>query len=258
MRVLLVDDEPLARERLRLFLSSIDDVELIGECSSGTEAVDSITKESPDLVFLDIHLPDLDGFEILSELVAESIPLPLVIFQTAFDQHAISAFEVNAVDYLLKPYSRERLCRAVEKARSYLERSNPEDAAPKVESWLADERERRAGENIEYLKRIEIRDRGEVHYVPLKEVDYFQADRNYIEVHTGAHVYLWRQTLAKLERMLDSSKFVRISRSTVVPVDRVVSIETPARGETWVNLRSESRLALSRNLSELQELLKLL
>tara|TARA_R110002096_G_scaffold342474_6_gene535480 strand:- start:1542 stop:2324 length:783 start_codon:yes stop_codon:yes gene_type:complete len=256
IRTLLVDDEPLALERIRTMLSSIDDVLVIGECSSGSETVDAISNENPDLVFLDINLPDLDGFEILSELTAESVELPLIIFQTAFDHHAIRAFEVNAVDYLLKPFRRERLKEAIAKARKLLEAGALNEPSTQVHKWLADERGRRIKEQSDYLQKIEIRDRGEILYLAVEEIDYFQADGNYIEVHTPSTMHLWRQTLGKLEGKLDPTNFIRISRSVVIPVDRVSSIETPARGEVWINLHSSVRLALSRNLSGLRDLLK--
>ncbi len=255
IRILIVDDEPLARERIRIMLSSLEEVEVIGETETGTGAVDSITKEKPDLVLLDINLPDLDGFEVISELAAESVDLPLLIFQTAYDQHAIRAFEVNAIDYLLKPFSRQRLKIAIEKAKALLGKRDEIESKAKVINWLADERERRSEEVTEYLRRVEIRDRGEIFYVPVEEVEYFQADGNYIEVHTGERLHLWRQTLGKLEGKLDPKKFIRISRSAIIPIEKVASIETPVRGEVWVNLLSKGRLALSRNLPELQDLL---
>tara|TARA_R110000850_G_scaffold9209_3_gene34136 strand:+ start:2734 stop:3516 length:783 start_codon:yes stop_codon:yes gene_type:complete len=256
IRTLIVDDEPLALERIRIMLSSIDNISVIGECSSGSEAVEAITDEKPDLVFLDINLPDLDGFEILLELTAESVELPLIIFQTASDHHAIRAFEVNAIDYLLKPFRRNRLEEAITKARNLLQAGALNEPRTQIQKWLADERGRRSKEPSDYLRKIEIRERGETFYIPVDEIDYFQADGNYIEVHTPSMVPLWRQTLGKLEGNLDRDRFIRISRSVIIPVDRVSSIETPARGEVWVKLHSSERLALSRNLSELRELLK--
>lgn len=255
IRTLIVDDEPLALERLRHMLSSIEGVDLMGECSSGSEAVEAISEKQPDLVFLDIGLPDLDGFEVVSELAAESIELPLLIFQTAFDHLAVRAFDVNAIDYLLKPFRRERLEKAVEKARASLQAGALNASRDQIQKWLADEKERRSGEVSEYLKRIEIRDRGEISYVPTAEVLYFQADGNYIEVHTAAKTHFWRQTLGKLEGQLDPASFVRISRSVIIPVGGVNSIETPARGEVWVKLHSSERIALTRNLAELKKLL---
>lgn len=256
IRTILVDDEPLALERIRMMLSSIDDVIIIDECSSGLTAVDSISREKPDLLFLDINLPDLDGFEILSELTAESIEIPLVIFQTAFDQHAIRAFEVNAIDYLLKPFRRARLEEAVAKARKLLQAGALSESANQIQHWLDDERERRSKEQPDYLKKIEIRDRGETCYVPVEEVHYFQADGNYIEIHTDAKTHLWRQTLGKLEGKLDPARFIRISRSVIIPIEKVSAIETPTRGEVWVKLGASARLALSRNLPTLREHLK--
>lgn len=255
IRTLLVDDEPLALERIRNLLSSLEDVSVIGECSSGSDAVETITKQKPDLVFLDINLPDLDGFEILSELTAESVELPLIIFQTAFDHHAIRAFEVNAADYLLKPFRRQRLEESIEKARKLLQAGALHERSSQLHQWLADERDQRTENRSDYLHKIEIRDRGETSYLPVEEIDYFQADGNYIEVHTPTKVHLWRQTLGKLDGNLDPTRFIRISRSVIIPVDRVSSIEAPARGDVSVKLHSSERLVLSRNLSELKKLL---
>lgn len=256
IRTLLVDDEPLALERMRHMLSAIEGVSIIGECSTGTEAVESISNENPDVVFLDINLPDLDGFEILSELSAESIKIPLIIFQTAFDQHAIRAFEVNAIDYLLKPFRRDRIEESIKKARARLQSSKTTGPGDQIQAWIGEERQRRASQAPDYIRQVEIRDRGETSYVPVDEIDYFQADGNYIEVHTDTKTYLWRQTLGKLEGRLDPERFMRISRSVIIPLSEVNTIETPTRGEVWVILRSSARLALSRNLSALRELLK--
>ncbi len=256
IRTIIVDDEPLARDRIRFMLSNLDSVALVGECETGVEAVEMISNEKPDLVFLDIMLPDLDGFEILSELTGEDIQLPLVVFQTAFNEHAIRAFEVNAIDYLLKPFRRERLEQAVVKAMTTLQAGALDESRSQLNHWMQEERDRRSENASDYFHKIEIRDRKTISYVPVEEVLFFQADRNYIEVHTPDKVHLWRQAIGKLESKLDPESFLRISRSVIIPIGQVTEIETPSKGEHWVILQSGERLSLSRNLLELRDKLR--
>ncbi len=250
MRAIIVDDELLGRERVRILLEEFPQVTIVAECSGGRDAVESIQKHTPDIVFLDIQMPDLDGFGVLSELRALEVPAPIVVFVTAYDEHAVRAFEVNAIDYLLKPVQIDRLEKALDRAKSLLAKPEPgawqENLASMLESLRPEQ----------HLSRIEIRSQGRSDYVNVDEVTWLKADGNYIEVHTGKQTHLARITLAELERQLDPKRFHRISRSSVVNLDRVRSIQSDGRRGHVIILDDESRIPLKRPLEELQKRLR--
>lgn len=233
MRTVIVDDEELARKVLREYLSALSDVEIVAECANGFEAVKAIAELEPELVFLDIQMPKLDGFEVL-ELV--DVP-PAVIFVTAYDRYAIRAFEVHAVDYLLKPFTAERLSQAVSRAAEKLVRDEPVD----VRRLVADARPEGAR-----LERILIRDGSQVHVIPVDHVDYIEAQDDYAAIHVGGRNYLKEQPLAQLETMLDPSRFVRIHRSYILNLDRISRIELYAKDSRVAILRDGKKLPVSR------------
>lgn len=233
MRTVIVDDEELARKVLREYLSALSDVEIVAECANGFEAVKAIAELEPELVFLDIQMPKLDGFEVL-ELV--DVP-PAVIFVTAYDRYAIRAFEVHAVDYLLKPFTAERLSQAVSRAAEKLVRDEPVD----VRRLVADARPEGAR-----LERILIRDGSQVHVIPVDHVDYIEAQDDYAAIHAGGRNYLKEQPLAQLETMLDPSRFVRIHRSYILNLDRISRIELYAKDSRVAILRDGKKLPVSR------------
>jgi two-component system LytT family response regulator len=244
IRALIVDDEPLARERLRSLLERDGGVEVLGECGDGREALESIHRARPDLVFLDIQMPELDGFGVLSGLDAGSIPA--VVFVTAYDQFAIKAFEVHALDYLLKPFDDERFGVTMSRVRSRLEQ-DPE----------AGELREKLNKMLEELRpastpadRLAVKTGGKVVLVRIQDIDWVEAADNYVNLHAGAQAHLLRETMSALEERLPSNRFVRISRSTIVNLDRIKELQPLFHGEYAVLLHDGTRLTLSRGYRE--------
>jgi two-component system LytT family response regulator len=233
MRLAIVDDEELARKLLREYLSGFDDVEVVAECANGFEAVKAVTELKPDLMLLDIQMPRLDGFEVL-ELVGREVG---VIFVTAFDKYALRAFEVHAVDYLLKPFTSERLREALNRARSRLETKATIQPSQLVASA------RPAGSHLE---RIAIRDGANVHVIPVSRVDYVEAQDDYVCFRSEGKQYLKQQTLSEVESALDPAVFVRIHRSFILNIDRLAKLELYAKDSHAAILRDGTRLAVSR------------
>jgi two-component system LytT family response regulator len=226
MRVVIVDDEKLARSLLREFLQDHPDVEIVAECANGLEAVKAVTELKPDLLFLDIQMPRLDGFEVL-DLVGREVN---VIFVTAYDKYALRAFEVHAVDYLLKPFSKERLAEALARARRV-----------PVADLTAAVRARGAK-----LERVLIRDGVQVHVIPVGKIDYVEAQDDYVSYRSEGKQYLKQQTLAEVEATLDTSRFVRIHRSYILNIDRLSKLELYAKDSHAAILRDGTRLPVSR------------
>ena len=226
MRVVIVDDEKLARSLLREFLQDHPDVEIVAECANGLEAVKAVTELKPDLIFLDIQMPKLDGFEVL-DLVGREVN---VIFVTAYDKYALRAFEVHAVDYLLKPFSKERLAEALARAR----RVPVADLTAAV---------RPPGAKLE---RVLIRDGVQVHVIPVGKIDYVEAQDDYVSYRSEGKQYLKQQTLAEVEATLDTSRFVRIHRSYILNIDRLSKLELYAKDSHTAILRDGTRLPVSR------------
>jgi two-component system, LytTR family, response regulator len=246
LRVMIVDDEAPARSLLREYLAASPEVELLGECANGFEAVKAISEQRPDLVFLDIQMPRLDGFEVLELLD----PVPGVIFCTAYDEHALRAFEVHAVDYLLKPFSRERFAEALAHARARWAASGGAGGAgstpaggPLAATTLATAA-RPAGRPLD---RIAVRDGAQVHVIPVEQVDLLEAQDDYVAVHEGGRTHLKHQPLAELAEALDPARFVRVHRSYVVNVERIARIELLAKDSRVVVLRDGRQIPVSRS-----------
>lgn len=229
LHILIVDDEELARRLTREYLSKHNDINIIGECENGLEAVQAITEQNPDLVFLDIQMPKLSGLEVL-ELTGRNSG---VIFTTAYDQYALKAFDIHAVDYLLKPYSQQRFDEALEKARKMLGQATPE-----LQNLLT--------QPVEKLERILIRERGQVHIIPVNKVDYIEAQDDYINIHSAGKAVLKTQSLSELETQLDSSKFVRIHRSYIIHLDALKGIERASKDSHVAVLLNGTQLPISR------------
>ena len=234
MRVAIVDDEELARKIVREYLADIEDVEIVAECANGFEAVKVVTDLKPDLLLLDIQMPRLDGFEVL-DLVGREVD---VIFITAFDKYALRAFEVHAVDYLLKPFTAERLREALGRARERLKAPAP---LP-VSDLTAAARAPGA-----HLERVAIRDGANVHVVSVTKIDYVEAQDDYVCVHTEGKGLLKQQTLAEIANVLDPAQFVRIHRSYVLNIDRLARLELYAKDSHAAILRDGTRLPVSRS-----------
>ncbi len=233
LRVVIVDDEPLARAVIREYLAAHPGVEAVAECGNGFEAVKAVTELSPDLLFLDVQMPKLDGFEVL-ELLGRSIP---VIFTTAYDRYALRAFEVHAVDYLLKPFNEERFSEALSRARA---RIQAHEVMP-VEDLVAEARPRQSP-----LERVLIRDGSQVHVLPVDRIDYVEAQDDYVCFKSGGKDYLKDQTMAAVEASMDGTRFVRIHRSYLLNIERIARVELYAKDSRVAILRDGRRLPVSR------------
>lgn len=243
IKTLIVDDEPLARERLRDWLRLEPEIELAGECGDGRQALETIRREKPDLVFLDVQMPELDGFQVLAELGNEAPPM--IVFVTAYDQFAVKAFEVHAVDYLLKPFDRERFRTALRRVSDRLQRPQSGDMRQQLTALLADLRpqEKPAG-------RLAIKSEGRVVLVKTEEIDWIEAADNYVIIHVGAEHHIVRETMAALEERLASRKFLRVSRSAMVNSERIKELQPLFHGDYVIILRSGAKVTLSRNYKD--------
>jgi len=243
LRTIIVDDEQLARTVVRECLAAHPDVEVVAECANGFEAVKAVAELKPDLVFLDIQMPKLSGFEVL-ELVGGEVN---VIFVTAYDEYALRAFEVHAVDYLLKPFSEERLAEALARARERLAARTPIPVGALVAAARPEGRP---------LHRVVVRDGSRVHVVPVDRLDYVEAQDDYVCLHTEGKRLLKEQTMAEAEAALDPARFVRIHRSYILNIDRLVRVEPFGKDSRVAILRDGTRLPVSKTgYARLNELL---
>jgi len=240
VRTLIVDDEPLARERLMQWLRQEPELELLGECADGRAAVEAIRREKPALLFLDVQMPELDGFGVLSALGTE--PLPAVVFVTAYDQFAVKAFEAHAVDYLLKPFDHERLRTALRRALARIQQAQAGALQEQLAALLADWKP-----ETKCSDRLAIKSDGRVVLVRLADIDWIEAADNYATIHTGGEEHLLRETMQSLEDRLPSKQFLRISRSAIVNVERIKELQPLFYGEYAVFLRNGTKLTLSRS-----------
>jgi len=238
IKALIVDDEPLARDRIREMLKEHPEVEVIGEARNGQEAVDFVANQNPDLVFLDIQMPDLDGFDVLQKL--DAAQLPLIIFVTAYDQYALRAFDVHAVDYLTKPFDRERFAEAIDHAKVFMKGAREPDTA-RILNML---QELRAGSR--YLERFAIKNGETLFFVRAVDVNAIEAQGNYVRLNLANSSHLLRDTLNNIESQINPRMFVRIHRRTIVNIDRIKEVQTWARGEYRVVLVTGAHYTLSR------------
>jgi two-component system, LytTR family, response regulator len=242
-----VDDEPLARERLTGLLFSEPDIEIVGQCRDGEEAITSIMDLSPDLVFLDVQMPQMNGFEVIDAVGNER--MPLVIFVTAYDQHALRAFQVRALDYLLKPFDRERFLSSLQRAREAVRLRREGRLDERLGALLAD-----LGAARRYLKRLLVKNGSRTVLLQTGEIDWIESAGNYVRLHVGRERHLLRETMAALEEKLDPERFVRIHRSTMVNLERVRELEPFFHGDYVLKLLDGTRLTLSRTYRDrLQE-----
>ena len=243
VRTLIVDDEPLGRERIRTLLEGDKEIELVGEIGDGKTAIAAIKTLKPDLVFLDIQMPEMDGFGVLEAISAE--PMPAIIFVTAFDKYAVQAFEVHALDYLLKSFDRERFAAALQRAKEAI-RSAPVRTLNARLAGLLEDLEAKKGR----LTRLVVKSAGRVVFLPVEEIDWIEAADNYVRVHAGKETHLIRETLQSLEKRLDPAKFLRIHRSSVVNLERIRELRPAFHGDYLVRLTDGTELILSRNYRE--------
>ena len=249
LKAVIVDDEALARNRLRKLLAAEPDVEIVGECGDGPAAIAFLRANAPDVVFLDVQMPEVDGFGVLRALPPDR--LPVVVFVTAHDRHAVAAFEVHAVDYLLKPCTPERLHEAVVRARQVRAARDPAATAQQMADLL---RTPRTGPL--YLSRFAVKTGDRTLFLKVEEVDYIESAANYVVLHTKSENHVLRDTLSHLETRLPPKQFVRISRSLIVNLDRVKEIQPGIDGEHVAVLANDKQLIMTRGLREMQERLQ--
>jgi two-component system LytT family response regulator len=237
VRVLIVDDEPLARAHLKALLHERGDVEVIGECGDGRSAIDQIRHLTPDLVLLDIQMPELDGLDVIREVGAEA--MPAVVFVTAYDEHALAAFEVHAFDYILKPVSRQRFTHAIDRVVGLIRADVKDQAAAErpLTALIEAMRSERSA-----LDRIAVKADGRVMFIRVGEIDWIEADDDLVRIHAGKAVHAHRSTLTHLEERLPASKFLRVHRSTLVNVDRIREIQPWFQGDWVLILNDGTRL----------------
>jgi two-component system, LytTR family, response regulator len=249
IRALIVDDEPLAREGIRMKLRQEPDVEVIGACKNGREAVTTILRDVPDLVFLDIQMPRMDGFGVIEAVGLKQ--MPHVIFITAYDEHALRAFEVSALDYLLKPIDGGRFSEALERARSRIRGENLEAVSERLHEMMVALRVER-----KHLERLSIKSAGRITFLSVDEIDWIEAADNYVQVHAGRESHLLHATMNSLEGRLDPDKFLRIHRSAIVNIGRIKELHSMFHGEYRIVLKDGTRLTSGRGYREnLQKLL---
>jgi two-component system LytT family response regulator len=245
LRVLVVDDEPLARQRLLDLLTRADGVDIAGTAGSGREAVEQIGALAPDLVFLDVQMPGLSGLDVVRAVGPEA--MPVTVFATAYDRHALEAFEVAALDYLLKPFEDERFFQALARARDAVRLREVDRLRDRLLALLARETPPPPGDDApRYLERFAVEMRGQLRVVPVDALDFVRADGPYAELHAGGETFVIRERMQALEARLDPAHFVRIHRSTIVRLDRVEALLTAAGGDYAVRLKDGTRLRVSR------------
>jgi two-component system LytT family response regulator len=246
IRVLIVEDEPLARERIRTLLADEPDVHLLGEMGDGRSAVEAIRSRKPDLVFLDVNIPELNGFGVIEEIGVER--MPAVVFVTAYDQFAVKAFDTHALDYILKPFDEERFQTALDRAR---------DALRHRDAGVLDERLKDLLDEVRkphYVERLAVKAGGKILFLKTDDIDWIGAEGNYARLHSGSRSHLLRETMSSLEEKLDPERFLRIHRSTIVNTDAIVELEPLFQGDYVVILRDGTRLTSSRGYrSNLQD-----
>ena len=242
-RVLIVDDEPLARERIRTLLEEEPGFELVGEASDGTTGAESILALQPDLVFLDVQMPGADGFDVIDAVGADK--MPFVVFVTAYDRYALRAFDVHALDYLLKPFDRERFREALARAQAQMERTTGGDIERRLAAIVQDLKPAKARTD-----RFVVKSGGRIFFVRTAEIDWIEAAGNYVKLHVGNDTHLFRETMNTLESQLPAETFYRIHRSHIVNIERVKELQPWFNGEYVVFLRNGTRLTLSRGYRE--------
>jgi two-component system LytT family response regulator len=267
IRALIVDDESLAREALLVMLNDDPEMEVIGECRNGKEAVTVIRQQSPDVVFLDIQMPEMDGFQVVEEVGAKR--MPVTVFVTAYDKYALRAFEAHALDYLLKPFDHDRFNTALQRAKSFVQQQKLGEISESLFAVLqdmklktgespseADNRKPERAAQKEPIDRVVIKSSGRIYFLKIEEIDWVEGAGDYLNLHSGSQTHLIRETMGNFQAKLDPRKFLRIHRSTIVNIERIKDIRPLFKGEYVVTLTSGKSLKSSRGYRhELQSLL---
>ena len=248
IKTIIVDDEPIARRNLEALLKSDPEIEVVATCASGADAVKLIRKTVPDLLFLDVQMPEMDGFAVLKKINVQSIPA--IVFVTAHDQYALKAFDAHALDYLLKPFSDERFAMTVERAKRQIRQRNAAELGRKLHSLLNEHREQEQSSlNETFVGRFLIKESSRVFFVKAEEIDWIEAADYYVTLHVGVKAHLLRETMSDLETKLDPATFLRIHRSAIVNLHRVKEVQSRSGGEYVAVLKDGTQLKLSRNFS---------
>ena len=243
IRVLVVDDEPLARKKIANILREDKRIQFIDEASNGLEAIQFILERNPDVVFLDIQMPQMDGFGVIETIGAEQ--MPSTVFVTAFDEYAVQAFEAQAIDYLLKPFKAKRFQETLERAIESIDRKNVHELNQRLIQLLAD-----VGKKHQYLERIVIKNNRQIVLLSVGDIDWIDSAGNYVEIHANGKAHLLRETMNRLESQLEPSKFLRIHRSKIVNLDKVKSIQTDVGRDCIVVMQNGTQLPMSRRYRE--------
>jgi two-component system LytT family response regulator len=252
IRTLIVDDESLARERIASLLQNENDIEIVGECSDGEETLKVIDTLKPDLVFLDIQMPMMSGVEIIKNL---SEHLPEVIFVTAYDEYAVEAFEMNALDYLLKPFDQERFSKTLARARQRILASKTTEISEKLNNLILTFSQNKAGEK--YLTKFVIKSAGKISFINTDEINYIEADGNYLTLHTANNKSLYRDTITNISEKLNPEIFVRIHRSYIVKIENIKEMQSHFNSEYIITLKDNTKLKSGRSYkAEVEKLLK--
>ncbi|MGO9437505.1 MAG: LytR/AlgR family response regulator transcription factor [Terracidiphilus sp.] len=234
---ILADDEVLARQKLRQLLRDEEDIEIVGECATASETIQLVSAANPELLFLDIRMPDMDGFDVLGALsVRRDCAMPEVVFTTAYDQYAVRAFEIHAIDYLLKPFTSERLHSAVQRVRERIAQ-HPQDSNEELP------KQNHSG----YTTRIVFKSRGRILFLPVGDIRWISAEENYVRICAGTESHLLRETMARLEKRLDPQMFLRVHRSSIVNLQFLKEVRSESDGESTVVLTSGERIPMSRS-----------
>ncbi len=240
IRAIIVDDEPLGRERIRTLLREDADVDVVGEAADGGQAIAAVERLRPDLLFLDVQMPEMDGFTVLDAIADKH--MPAIIFVTAYDRYAVQAFEVHALDYLLKAFDRERFESAVARAKEEIRRSREGILNERLLTLLEDLESRK-----QQATRLVIKASGRIFFLPVEEIDWVEAADNYVRIHAAGKEHLMRETLQSLEGRLDPAMFLRVHRSTIVNIDRIRELQPMFHGDYALRLYDGTELTLSRN-----------
>jgi len=248
-RVVIVDDEPIAREGIRTQFATDPAVEIVAECGDGLEAVETIRELSPDLLFLDVQMPGMSGFEVMQTVGVDVVPA--VIFVTAYDKYALQAFDVNAVDYLLKPFDAERFQKAFQRALVQIQRRTTDAINENLKALLASIKP-----GARYLERLVVKSKGRIFFLPVSEIDWIESADNYVSLHAGRETHLIRETLTSLETKLNPEEFLRIRHSAIVNVKRIRELRPLFKGEYEIVLQNSTKLTSSRRYRQrVEELL---
>jgi len=262
IKVLVVDDELLARKRIRSLLSEHGDIKIVGECVNGREAVNALHNLAPDLVFLDVQMPKMDGFQVIEEVGVER--MPVTVFVTAYDKHALRAFEAHALDYLLKPFDHDRFDAALQRAKTFVRQQKLCEINESLFAVLKDLKPKSnelpsvtdKAANEEPIDRVVIKSGGRIYFLRVEEIDWVEGEGNYLSLHSASGTHLIRETMGAFHAKLDPKKFLRIHRSTIVNIERIKDLQPLFKGEYIISLTDGRRLRSSRGYRhELQPLL---